>query len=76
VPGGAGNVQRLGHRLPELVEAALERVSSCSCGVETSCYTCLRGYGNQMFHDRISREAALRVLHVLPSPPAAIRSSS
>lgn len=63
VPGGAGRVQMLASRIPELLEAARERVSgACGCGAETSCYTCLRSYRNQFVHDRLSRAGALAVL--------------
>ena len=62
VPGGAGHTLRIGKRLPELVAAARERVESCECGPETSCYSCLRGYGNQIWHEILSRGAAARVL--------------
>lgn len=65
VPGGAGHVQRLGKRLPELITAATRRVSSCECGEETSCYACLRGYRNQKFHDQLTRRSALAVLRAL-----------
>jgi ATP-dependent helicase YprA (DUF1998 family) len=70
VPGGAGHVQRLGRRLPELITAASRRVSSCECGEETSCYACLRGYRNQNFHDQLTRRSALAVLRSLTPPTA------
>jgi hypothetical protein len=62
VPGGAGHVQKLGRGLPRLVTAATERVTDCECGPETSCYACLRGYRNQIWHDTLSRHGALNVL--------------
>ncbi len=65
VPGGAGHALRLGERLTELFEAALSRVESCECGEETSCYSCLRDYSNQTYHDRLSRGAAIRALRAV-----------
>ena len=62
VPGGAGHAHRLADQLGVLIEAAFRRVERCSCGEETSCYNCLRGYRNQLWHDSISRHGALRVL--------------
>ena len=62
VPGGAGHARRLGANLRELAEAALDRVSKCECGDDTSCYSCLRSYGNQMWHEQLSRGAASTVL--------------
>jgi hypothetical protein len=62
VAGGAGHSLRLGERLVELFEAALARVKGCECGEETSCYSCLRDYTNQLHHEKLSRAAAIRVL--------------
>lgn len=65
VPGGGGNVLRIEERLEEVLEAALQRVSSCECGPETSCYGCLRGYRNQRDHEILSRGAAADLLTAL-----------
>lgn len=62
VPGGAGHTQRLGERLGDLVAAARARVAECECGPETSCYSCLRSYSNQLWHEQLRRGDALRVL--------------
>ena len=65
VPGGAGHTRRIGQGLPELIAAARDRVVNCECGEETSCYNCLRSYGNQRWHDSLSRGAARDVLDEL-----------
>lgn len=62
VPGGAGHVLLIAEKFEKVLAAALKRVSSCDCGEETSCYGCLRSYGNQRDHDEISRGAALTIL--------------
>ena len=62
VPGGAGHTRRIGARLPDLIAAARDRVANCECGEETSCYNCLRSYGNQIWHEALSRGDAFRVL--------------
>ena len=62
VAGGAGHVRRLREALPDLFGAARERVESCSCGIETSCYSCLRSYSNQWWHADLSRDAAIAAL--------------
>jgi ATP-dependent helicase YprA (DUF1998 family) len=62
VPGGAGYAQHIAAELDALMHAAHERVSSCSCAIESSCYGCLRTYENQRRQDELSRQAALRVL--------------
>jgi ATP-dependent helicase YprA (DUF1998 family) len=65
VPGGAGGVLRIADSLDQVIEAALNRVSNCDCGEETSCYGCLRGFRNQNFHEELSRGRALQILHPL-----------
>jgi hypothetical protein len=62
VPGGAGNSPRIAERLDQVVKTALDRITRCDCGPETSCYGCLRGYRNQMFHEILSRDEAMTVL--------------
>ncbi|MBN1247674.1 MAG: DEAD/DEAH box helicase [Anaerolineae bacterium] len=58
VPGGAGHVRRVATELPDVFRAAYNRVKSCECGEETSCYECLRNYRNQYFHDQLRRGLA------------------
>jgi hypothetical protein len=58
VPGGAGHVRRIGEELPLALQAAYERVSTCECGEETSCYECLRNFRNQPYHDQLQRGPA------------------
>lgn len=62
VPGGAGISKKVRERFPEVLEAALERVSDCECGADTSCYACLRSYGNQRFHEELRRDEAKTLL--------------
>jgi ATP-dependent helicase YprA (DUF1998 family) len=68
VPGGAGHAQRLGERVDELLHAARERVADCECGLESSCYGCLRSYSNQIWHEQLRRRAALALLDRILSP--------
>ena len=65
VSGGAGHVLQIEANLAKVLAAALERVSTCECGPETSCYGCLRSYGNQREHDELSRGAAGQILRRL-----------
>lgn len=65
VPGGAGVTKSMLSAFPEVVEAALERVSTCACGWDTSCYACLRSYSNQRYHDALRRGDAAKVLRVM-----------
>jgi hypothetical protein len=65
VPGGAGSAGRVARGLGAAVAAARRRVAACDCGLETSCYGCLRTPGNERYHDELSRGAALTVLDSL-----------
>ena len=62
VPGGAGHVLMVESELTRILQAALQRVSTCDCGEETSCYGCLRSYSNQRDHEVLSRGLARSVL--------------
>ncbi|GGT18850.1 hypothetical protein GCM10010271_22550 [Streptomyces kurssanovii] len=74
VPGGAGGVLRIADALDRVVRAALDRVSACDCGEETSCYGCLRSFRNQRHHEELSRGAALGVLRPLVSSKGLARA--
>lgn len=65
VPGGAGGVLQIANALDRVLRAALDRVSECDCGEETSCYGFLRSFHNQRHHAELSRQAALDVLRPL-----------
>jgi ATP-dependent helicase YprA (DUF1998 family) len=65
VPGGAGSALRIAGAFDEVTRAALKRVGSCDCGIETSCYGCLRTRRNERYHDQLSRGAVLDTLHAL-----------
>jgi ATP-dependent helicase YprA (DUF1998 family) len=67
VPGGAGYAEDLARpeRIEALLQAARDRVASCECGLDSSCYSCLRRYENQAHHDMLQRGKALRVLDQL-----------
>lgn len=62
VPAGAGYAKLIAENIGKVFESAYERVSRCECGLETSCYRCLRSYRNQRDHDELARENALVAL--------------
>ena len=64
VPGGAGHVKRLmdEKNFREVLKCTLSRVNDCSCGLETSCYGCLRNYQNQFCHELLKRQPVLTFL--------------
>ena len=62
-PGGSGFVRNIYDNLELVLKKAQEKVAgACGCTEETSCYGCLRNYGNQFFHDVLSRGMAYRYL--------------
>lgn len=65
-PGGAGHVKRIAKNLEGVMEEALLHVSGgCGCSEDTSCYGCLRNYGNQFEHEHLIRGAAKEYLEWL-----------
>jgi ATP-dependent helicase YprA (DUF1998 family) len=62
VPGGAGHAQRIGRDLPTVVRSAIARVETCECDASSSCYSCLRSYSNQLYHDTLRRGDAVAAL--------------
>lgn len=76
VPGGAGISRSIVGRFTDVLDAAIERVSHCSCDEDTSCYACLRSYSNQRFHDSLRRDTARAVLEKLRATVSAAKEVS
>lgn len=55
VPGGAGHVQQIRNEFNEVVQEACRIADCADCATETSCYSCLRDYNNQVFHHILRR---------------------
>lgn len=69
-PGGSGQAKRLDNKdnLIGSIRNALNIVSKCSCGGEaadTTCYSCLRNYRNQKYHDIMKRQYAIEFFNKL-----------
>lgn len=62
VPGGAGVTRKVVEGFDEVLTNALKRVAHCECDSNTSCYSCLRSYSNQRYHDRLRRRDAFEIL--------------
>jgi len=72
VPGGAGYVEEMARRLPEVAAAALRRLYGHRCS--KACYLCLKHYRNQRWHpffdkDRV-RDLILTLSKQEPVVPA------
>jgi len=63
VPAGAGYARKIAENLRQVLDGAWDRVSACECGIETSCYSCLRSYYNQRSHEKMVRGDALAFLN-------------
>lgn len=59
VPAGAGLVKRIAQNLDAVIQRAFDRTESCDCGIDTSCYRCLRVFRNQFYHEELTRKAVL-----------------
>ena len=69
-PGGSGYISLMSEESSFLrtLSAATEVVRDCTCGGDkgdTSCYSCLRSYSNQIYHDILVRGRALEFLESL-----------
>lgn len=67
-PGGAGHVKRLNDQnvFENVLRETFRIVDGCTCGGEkkdTSCYSCLRTYANQRFHNLLQRRYVLDFLN-------------
>lgn len=58
VPGGAGYATLIAENIERVLQRAHHLVANCECGPETSCYSCLRTYSNQRWHDELARGLA------------------
>jgi len=64
-PGGAGFVEEGKARWNEVIAAAIEICQPTPTHVcETACYDCLKDFGNQSYHEKLSRQSVLRFFGV------------
>jgi hypothetical protein len=63
VPGGAGYVDEIARRLPDVAASAMARLYGHECA--RACYLCLKHYRNQGWHARLDKHDIVDVLRVL-----------
>ena len=56
LPGGAGYTRQVRENLDDVMSEMRALLEGCDC--ETSCYQCLRHYGNNFFHHSLDRRLA------------------
>lgn len=68
LPGGAGYARAVGGAIVEVLRATESLLSGCNC--PSSCYRCIRHYGNNWIHASLDRHLALSLLRYLRSGEA------
>lgn len=63
LPGGAGYTKIVKECIDEVLLATEKLLSSCDC--ESSCYRCLRHYGNHFLHGALDRHLALALIRYI-----------
>ncbi len=63
VPGGAGYVEEIARRLPDVAVVAQKRLFGHDC--VKACYLCLKHYRNQWRHARLDKERVRDILRLL-----------
>jgi superfamily II DNA/RNA helicase len=74
VPGGAGYLEEMAARLPEVAEAAMTRLFGHAC--RKACYLCLKRYGNQRWHPFFDKDAVRDLLVILSEQERVERQES
>lgn len=65
VPGGAGHVREIRKEIILVVQEALRIVNCVDCAPDSSCYHCLRDFGNQYEHHLLKRGTVAKFLEGL-----------
>jgi rRNA maturation endonuclease Nob1 len=60
LPGGAGYARAVGDAIEQVLDAAEVMLAGCNC--VTSCYRCIRHYGNNWIHASLDRHLALALI--------------
>ncbi len=60
LPGGAGYARAVGDAIEQVMDATERLLGRCDCA--TSCYRCIRHYGNNYIHKSLDRHLALALL--------------
>ncbi|MBT4401384.1 MAG: DUF1998 domain-containing protein, partial [Bacteroidetes bacterium] len=74
LPGGAGYTRQVKDNFEDVFRNTVKLVSDCDC--ESSCYNCLRHYGNNYIHQSLDRLLARDLLEYLRTGIPPILSDS
>jgi len=74
MPGGSGLLEQMLARWREIVASARQLLAECPMECEAACYSCLKNFRNQFFHELLDRHMALDLMDRLNYQPAAYRN--
>lgn len=63
LPGGSGFLPQFLEYWQNIIEASIEVLNRCNCQI--SCYSCLRHFRNQQFHETLDRHKSIELLEDL-----------
>jgi ATP-dependent helicase YprA (DUF1998 family) len=70
LPGGAGYARAVGDAIEQVLDATEVLLGGCDC--VSSCYRCIRHYGNNWIHASLDRHLALQLLRHVRSRLCAV----
>lgn len=73
MPGGSGLLDQMLERWEELIQGAKSLLAECTSQCETSCYSCLKTFRNQVYHPLLNRHHALQFLDEWETKPQPYR---
>ncbi len=73
MPGGSGLLEQMLARWRELVTTAKSLLAECPGGCDKACYSCLKTFRNQFYHEALDRKAALGYIVELDHEPDGYR---
>ncbi|MFH1737955.1 MAG: helicase-related protein [bacterium] len=69
IPGGSGLLEQMLERWQELIATGIQLLHECPSACEKACYTCLKTFRNQFYHEMLDRTRAMELLTTLDHKP-------
>jgi len=73
MPGGSGLLEQMLARWQELISTAKSVLAGCTQDCQTACYSCLKTFRNQFYHEMLNRHDAATLVEVFDHAPSAYR---
>jgi hypothetical protein len=74
MPGGSGLLEQMLDQWHELIATAKTLLAGCSRECEKACYSCLKTFRNQSYHELLDRHHALELIETLNVQPEFYRT--